>query len=325
VSTLVSWKNRAAFQFYKRGYRLVPGLFQPPVRGPLVLLYHNVEDVDCLLVSKLGLTLRLEHFEEHLRYLTSRYQIIPVDDWTLHAHNPRALAITFDDGFRSVLTAALPLLERYQCPVKLYLTMANLDGINWMNKVSYLLNTRSPQQVSDLAVEALDLPATFTGLPALFDFIDWFNPEKTPAVVDQWFARCQSGPLRRLYLDEAEVRTLAAHPLVKLGSHTRNHYPLPRLNRTQLRDEVITNHEELNQRFEGRVHGFCMPFGFRTHLTREVVDTVRGVDGCVMTAYGGRVDGSVHFGVPEVQRLGVWGDTLGVLWYQMTHANGVPR
>src|SRR5262245_46595446 len=112
-------KVRLKLQLYKRGYRLAERFFRPVDCGPFVLLYHNVEERECPLVAQLGLTLAPAYFEEHIRWLTSQYQVVPLEELDQHRNNRRAVAITFDDGFRSVLTAALPVLERYHCPIKL--------------------------------------------------------------------------------------------------------------------------------------------------------------------------------------------------------------
>lgn len=294
-------------------------MFRPRECGPVVLLYHNVEETTCPLVRKLGLTIKPAHFEEHMRWLTREFQVVPLEKLDEHRDNPRAAAVTFDDGFCSVLTAALPVLERYRCPAKVFLNGANLHGINWTNKLSFLLCTLPVPQQTELAAEAVDLPSGFRGPVTIFHFIDAFEPGKTPAAIDHWFARAHPEPPRKLYLDETETRILALHPLIRLGSHTRNHYPLIRLSREQLHDEVVGNHAELEHLFHGRVEGFCVPFGFRSHLTRDVVAAVRLVDHWVLSACGGCMDRSTLFGMPEVKRCGVWGENLGVLWYQLTH------
>lgn len=63
-----------------------------------------------------------ERFESQLRWLARWRRVVSLEE-TLRAAAPRNLvAITFDDGYRDNLTVALPLLERFQLPMTLFVT-----------------------------------------------------------------------------------------------------------------------------------------------------------------------------------------------------------
>lgn len=121
-----------------------------------------------------------------------------------------------------------------------------------------------------------------------------------------------------LYLSDDDIRALSSHPLVELGSHTRNHYPLHRVSRETLEAEVVLAHAELTERYGDAIDGFCPPFGDRHHLTESVVRVVERIDDAVVSAYGGRAGAHVVHGVPEIRRIGAWGN-LGVLWHQLKY------
>ena len=121
-----------------------------------------------------------------------------------------------------------------------------------------------------------------------------------------------------LYLSDEDIRALAEHPLVELGSHTRNHYPLHRVSHETIEAEVVLAHEELTERYGEAIDGFCLPFGYRHHLTENVVRYIRKVDESVVSAYGGRMGAHSVHGVPEIRRIGAWGN-LGVLWHQLRY------
>lgn len=69
-------------------------------------------------------------FEDELEFLAAHRRVVPLaellegDDV---AGKP-AVAITFDDGFRSVCTVAAPLLERFGFPATVFVTTRWLDG-----------------------------------------------------------------------------------------------------------------------------------------------------------------------------------------------------
>jgi peptidoglycan/xylan/chitin deacetylase (PgdA/CDA1 family) len=69
-------------------------------------------------------------FEEELSFLAARRRVVSLAsllDGELDAGKP-AVAITFDDGFRSVLTIAAPLLERFGLPATAFVTTRWLDA-----------------------------------------------------------------------------------------------------------------------------------------------------------------------------------------------------
>lgn len=307
--------RRAALQAYKVGWRCAPRLLAPRANGPRVLLYHSVDDAPNCYTSRLGHNVLPAHFEDHVRFLSERYHVVRLDELPRHAGDPGAVALTFDDGCKSVLTRALPVLEKYHCPAKLFVTTCHIDrSINWLNQLSYLLNVLSRQQAARLAEVALAEGRATGGRPGVHDFVRAFDPSRTPQAIAGAFAGVHSGRLPELYLTSRDLDYLAGHALVDVGSHTENHYPLDRLNAEQIREEIVTNHWELHKRLGGRVKGFAVPFGFREHLTEAVVSAVREVDDCIVSAYGGRLDGACQRGLPELRRTPAAGN-LGALWY----------
>jgi len=61
-------------------------------------------------------------FESQMEYLSRRRSVVPLDAIVNHKipAGPPAVAITFDDGYRSVLTLAAPILRRHGFPATLF-------------------------------------------------------------------------------------------------------------------------------------------------------------------------------------------------------------
>lgn len=292
-----------------------------------MLLYHHVADSISPFVRMLGITIAANDFKEHIRFLTSQHTVVPFSRLPEHADDAAAVVITFDDGFHSFKTTALPILEEYNCPAKLYIVGCNIDEqANWLDRLSFLFSSLDASTMADLADQCLISRSSQTSTrrrrnppqTSVSDFIERFDFERTPQTIKTLFGQVFREPPGRLYLDEEELRSIAMHPLVELGSHTRSHYPLPCLSPEQLHKEVVVNHTDLQRRIGPRVQGFCVPFGYRSHLTQDVVAAVRQIDGEVLSAYGGRVGDSTVFGMREIRRVGVWGN-LGTLWYRMRY------
>lgn len=312
-------RQRILFQTYKRMWRVAPFMFRPRPSRASVLLYHNVDDAPSSFVRRLGVTMSTADFESHIRYLARSHRVVPLSQLARHAHDPRDVAITFDDGYRSVRTVALPILEKYGMPFKAFVLAAeSRSEINWLNQLSFLLDRCPPDDLEELVLRATGVAVPRSRLGDPTPFVEHFVEHRTPdAIAEVFAARCDE-PVPELYLNEEDIRALAAHPLVELGSHTRNHFPLHRLSRESIEVEVVEAHRALQERFGDAIEGFCPPFGDRHHITRDVVAAVRKIDRTVVTAYGGRHGHRHVHGHPEVRRVGAWGN-LGVLWHNLSN------
>ena len=314
---LGSLDRKVVFHAYRRLQRFVPAGLGPTPGGTVALLYHHVAEEASPFVSRLGITITPKHFEDHVRYLTTHFDVVPFSSLAERAGDPRAVALTFDDGYRSVATHALPILERYRCPMKLYVCESVVDGgLLWLNKLSVLLTRLEGEALETFLDTALARPAAAPRREPIIECIETFDAERTTDVVNDYYARLTSGEAPRLYLNDAEIRELLEHPLVEVGSHTRRHLPQQTLNDASRHDEIVVAHRELVARFGDRVRGFALPFGYRTHFTPNVVADIRQVDDAVVSAYGGYANPARIHGEPEIRRIGAWGN-LGTLWHQI--------
>jgi peptidoglycan/xylan/chitin deacetylase (PgdA/CDA1 family) len=82
----------------------------------LVLCYHAVDPA-----WPADLSVTPSALDDQLAELTRRgYRALPFSDAVGHSHVGRVVAITFDDSYRSVLTLAKPILDKYDFPATLF-------------------------------------------------------------------------------------------------------------------------------------------------------------------------------------------------------------
>jgi peptidoglycan/xylan/chitin deacetylase (PgdA/CDA1 family) len=110
-------------------------------RRLLVLCYHNVEPTWCF-PARPGAGLR--GLERQLRALSRWANVVPLDAAvrTLAEGGQlprRAVALSFDDGYRDNLTLAVPLLERLGLPATFFLVPGLLsnDALPWWEVLSW--------------------------------------------------------------------------------------------------------------------------------------------------------------------------------------------
>jgi peptidoglycan/xylan/chitin deacetylase (PgdA/CDA1 family) len=94
-----------------------------------VVLYHRVQTVTS---DPLMLCVPESVFESHLVFYTKFYNVVSLEElnskMTQGTLTGKELAITFDDGYVDNLTHALPLLEKYNLPVTIFIATSQLGS-----------------------------------------------------------------------------------------------------------------------------------------------------------------------------------------------------
>jgi peptidoglycan/xylan/chitin deacetylase (PgdA/CDA1 family) len=100
---------------------------RPAEQRALILLYHHISS---LRFDPWSLCVSPEHFESYLRTIREWGTPLQLDELLerLSAGTlpPNAVALTFDDGYASVLSHARPLLEQYEVPATMFVPTAAL-------------------------------------------------------------------------------------------------------------------------------------------------------------------------------------------------------
>jgi peptidoglycan/xylan/chitin deacetylase (PgdA/CDA1 family) len=87
------------------------------VDGLLVLCYHSIP-----VQGEWYYDILLSDFEQHLEYLTERFQIIPAIDYIdgKNGNRLQKIALTFDDGYEDNASNLYPLLLKYDIPATIF-------------------------------------------------------------------------------------------------------------------------------------------------------------------------------------------------------------
>ncbi|MCT1550185.1 polysaccharide deacetylase family protein [Brevibacterium casei] len=110
--------------------------------APTVLMYHGVADVDAAADPE-NLMVPVSAFEQQMTHLMrSGYRILSEAeylDWLDgRPLSGRSVLVTFDDGYRSVLRNAVPILTRLGVPAICYVCPGLLGGQSrWMDQPSW--------------------------------------------------------------------------------------------------------------------------------------------------------------------------------------------
>jgi peptidoglycan/xylan/chitin deacetylase (PgdA/CDA1 family) len=178
---------------------------------------------------------------------------------------PRAVCVTFDDGYRSVHDLALPVLKEFGLPATVFVTSGFLDG-------GTMWNDRIITAVQSMKADRLDMGEFGLGLLPLGSVDDrkasslrliegakYLPPRERSRLVEHLEALVGE-PARGLMLTPEMVVSLDRNG-VEIGAHTVTHPILTSLDGNSARAEIVGSKEYLEQLLGKPVPLFAYPNG----------------------------------------------------------------
>lgn len=288
----------------RRAVRAIAGAVRRRSTRGVVLLYHRIagprRDPQWLDVSA-------SHFERQLALLARECAPLALEEFERRRRSgtlpPRAVTVTFDDGYADNLLAAAPLLERHAVPATVFVTagMSGATGEFWWD------------DAERIAFSARRLDAPVPGLP-----IAWSESDGDPlseTTHDAWTIAHADDPTprHRLYraicaalrpldaqaresalsgmrewagvnaaarpshrtLSFDELRALASRPGLTVGAHTMTHPVLSLLPASAQRRELGDSRETLERELGRPVRVAAYPYGTRADVSAATVRAAR--------------------------------------------------
>lgn len=120
LNVIRSWGKSFSYTVASVGARFAPERHDEEGASALVLMYHAVD------TSGWRLSIPPQEFERQMAYLRRKHITVPLADVVALASGekrvpPRAVAVTFDDGYADLVPTVLPILQRYRIPMTLFL------------------------------------------------------------------------------------------------------------------------------------------------------------------------------------------------------------
>jgi peptidoglycan/xylan/chitin deacetylase (PgdA/CDA1 family) len=237
-----------AAQWVKRG-ALAAGHYRRALRrtrfpGVAVLNYHGLrgDSAPTGSIPFENLHLRAATFDAHCRMLRESCDPITLDDWRAAIAGsgplpPRATLITFDDGYRSVLTIGAPILAKHRLPAVVFACSTPMEErrLLWFDHVAL--------RDGDAAVDQWKARS----------YREWRQcADAAPSVPDDHPCALMT---------PAEAATLARQPGIEIGAHTARHPILSHADAAAQRDEIVSNRDALETWIGRPVRAFAYPNG----------------------------------------------------------------
>lgn len=258
-----------------------------PSRGIAILRYHAVCGPEGHRYVDPGIAVTPAIFDQHVRYLTSEYPVLPLEDAVRALSQgrslpPNAVALTFDDGYADNLGAARTL-AKYGATATFYLTAGCLAGGQpfWPSELRYLVAAlpagRVALQSGALEVD-VDLTSDAARQAAVHTLTKVFKRHMIPvrdALREQLRHLAGHPTIPRVMLTWDEVREMKSLGMT-IGAHTVTHPNLPNAGPTDAWLEISGSKARLEAELGEPVTMFSYPNGgAERYMTDDIARMVR--------------------------------------------------
>lgn len=216
--------------------------------------------------------------ERELRWLKRRFHVVPLRSIVAAAANGGILgskvALTFDDGLRSNVEVAYPLLHRLAIPATFFVCPGLVDRARWLwtHETRRRLSRLSPQAQRELAAE-------WQAPGAIREFVLWMKTldngmrQRVAARVREATPQFSATVAEHDDCDLADWKALRGldPAIVTIGSHTMTHPILPGTPAAEMEAEVRDSRRLLERGLERPVDTFAYPNGGRDAASEACV------------------------------------------------------
>ena len=192
----------------------------------------------------------------------------------------RFVCLTFDGGYKDVMSSAYPVLSRHRVPFTVYVPTAFPDGIGeawWLALEQVIAREDRLSLVMGREERHFNVPGTAEKnqlYDLLFQWMHALAPSDLSAAIKDLCTRYAvdlAALTREASLDWGDLAALAADPLVTLGSATVNYPVLSNLKDATALREMTMGRAVAEAAFRRDVRHFAYPFGDRTSWRRKHV------------------------------------------------------
>lgn len=284
----------------------------PEGRRLVILHYHRVPDAPDPLCPDL---LERQAFALHMQALAEVFHVVPLDEGLARLRDgtlgPRAVAITFDDGYADNYAVALPVLQHFGLHATFFVAAGFLDGGCMFNDLVIEACRRAPAGAWDTGLAAVgrvqvpDGPGRAPLANQLIGRLKYLAAaERLDAAVRLLHAAGARQP-DHLMMTSDEVRGLHRAGM-GIGGHTLSHPILARLAPDEAAREISAGRSALEDLLGAPVPLFAYPNGKpgTDYLPRDVgLVRAAGFDAAVTTVWASATRNGGPF---EMPRIGSW-------------------
>jgi peptidoglycan/xylan/chitin deacetylase (PgdA/CDA1 family) len=277
-------------------------------RGLLILIYHRVLEAPDPLRRR---TVHAAEFAAQMDLLSQCFNVLPLPEALARLQSrslpPRAVSVTFDDGYADNLQVAVPIMRARGVHATVFIATGYLDGGIMFNDAITEAMRAAPAQfdLSDIGFGVLELgdhDARRAGISRLVGELKYRAADERRALAMEIFGRTGMAPPQNLMLTTPQVRELRDAG-VEIGAHTASHPILSRLEPAAAREDIAQGKSALEGILGDPVRLFAYPNGRPDedyHSGHVTMARDLGFSAALSTAWGAAYPGCDLFQVPRV-------------------------
>jgi len=249
-----------------------------------ILMFHRVlpESNSLRIHNHQSLEVTPEILDRTISFFKKRsYDIISLDDLPARQASEKSkkkfVIFTFDDGYADNFEIAYPIFKKHNVPFTIYVTTGLPDGhafLWWylledliVKNNSLDLNIFGKQtHYSTDTLKAKEI--TFNQLRSILAVADKAELETHKANMFGNYIDQNAQLTKSISMTWNQIEELSKDPLVTIGSHTVNHYPLKSLDADESKFELSESKKNIETKIKKEVKHFCYPIG--SYSSREI-------------------------------------------------------
>ena len=266
----------------------------------IILMYHCIgKSVSHIYPGNL---VSVENFKDQIKIL-KRIGLTSLNDFALEykekkfRHN---YIITFDDYYRDNYIYAYPLLKRWQIPATLFVTTNCINESNAMHwdKIWFILNLTKVEEfeikgeIKGEINRIYNIKERKDKLTTLFEFLHYTELLTNKNDIDQFIndlseiLKVKKYPSENVVLSVDEIQIMSSD--MEIGSHTRSHRILSKLDYETMKKEISGSKEEIENWISKTCNTFSYPFGQKNSFNKKSQDILKEQGfSCAVTSING--------------------------------------
>ncbi len=233
-------------------------------RGIRVLCYHSIDDSGSLVSVSPAI------FRSQMEWLArSRFEVIPLSEAVQYLADGKkptrpVVAITFDDGYRSLIDHALPQLEAHGFSATVFLVTGCMGGRSkWVERDFPELFELDQDQQND---QKRLIQAARVAFKERIPYFYKLPNNQLESIARQTLNMAQ---LPLLSWDDARMMMLRG---IDFGAHTVTHPFLPTLSKDAAVKEITESRSHIEEQLNTTVKAFCYPYGALDEQLKQLTE-----------------------------------------------------
>lgn len=248
-----------------------------------VIVFHRVCNSESPILTN-NIQVTPEYLENVLKYfISSKIDIVTLDECynriTSRKNVKRFVAFTFDDGYSDNMTHALPVFEKYNAPLAIFVATGYPEYkiLFWGDLLEIFVLNSSKINFNDDSVsysyDTLTVDGKRDSFNKIRDYIKKSGHENLQSRLKNVFGESYNDLIalnKSLTLTWEQLKELSNHTLVTIGSHTVNHLVLSKLTDVEVKQEILESVILIERKIGKPVFYLAYPYGGdREVSTRE--------------------------------------------------------